>query len=106
MAGTILADDIKTAMRMQHNELNADIQRNINAAILELQRVGISAVAEPVTAPAENPNNDLIRICIEFYVKWQFNFEGEGARYKTAFEMTRDSLSLSAAYREEEESDV
>lgn len=79
---------IKTALRIKHNELNEDIQRNVDACYFDLKRVGVNEVLQ----------DPLIVKSVELYCKWQYNYENNAERYRIAYENLRDALSLSGDY--------
>ena len=96
-----MLEKVKLSMRIFHNALDSDIQSNIDACMLELQRVGILAdVAKPETADA------LIAKAAELFCKWQYDFGGKGDQYQKAFEKLRDAISLCDSYIESRDSDV
>lgn len=92
---------IKLSMRIVHDVLDLDITGNIDACMLDLQRVGIGkSFAIPTSKDA------LIIKAAELYCKWQYDYNGKGDQYKQAFENLRDSLSLCGDYAESVIADV
>lgn len=83
----------KLSLRIYHNELNDDIQSNIDACMLDLQRVGVSK-----TAAINTSEDALIKKAAELYCKWQYDFGGKGDQFKLAYENLRDALSLCDKY--------
>lgn len=96
-----MLDKIKLSMRIFHNVLDTDIQSNIDACMLDLQRVGISknhAVKESKDA--------LICKAAELYCKWQNDFNAKGEQYQKAYEKLRDAISLCDTYAESGDANV
>lgn len=93
-----MLDEIKLSLRMFHNELDTDVQSNIDACMIDMQRVGISA--EKAASTSDNP---LIRAAAKMYCKWQYDFEGKGEQYHQAYEDLRNALSMHGPFREQEE---
>ena len=88
-----MLNDIKVSMRITHDKLNSDIQRNIDACMLDLRRVGVGE------ASADPTNDDaLIVKAAELYCKWQYDFNGKGDQFKQAYESLRDAISLCDTY--------
>lgn len=84
---------IKLSLRISHDALNDDIQGNIDACMLDLQRVGVSKAAAISTS-----KDALINKAAELYCKWQYDFNGKGEQCKQAYEKLRDALSLCDSY--------
>lgn len=83
-----MLDIIKTSLRISHDKLDSDIQLNIDACMLDMERVGINT----------RYDNDLLTKACELYVKWQYDFNKKGEQYKANYVKLRDSLSLSTDY--------
>lgn len=90
-----MLDKIKVAMRIFHTMLDTDITSNIDACMLDLQRVGISKEKAVPDSP-----DALIQKAAELYCKWQYDFNGKGDQFQKAFENLRDALSLCEDYTE------
>ena len=86
---TPLAEQIKTSLRIRNNALDDEIEFNVGTCLCDLIRVGISA-----TYAIETTENALIKKACELYCKSEFNFNGDGERFKVAYEGFRDALSL------------
>ena len=80
--------ELKAAMRIVHDKLDSDLQLNIDACKLDLQRVGINT----------DSLNDLLKKAIELYAKWQYDYNGKGEQYRKNYESLRDALSMSGDY--------
>lgn len=87
-----MMDKIKLSMRISHNSLDPDIQGNIDACLLDLQRVGV------ITSGREE--DPLIVKAVELYCKWQYNYDNRYDAYRQAYESLRDGLSLTGEYHE------
>ncbi|MGN0179571.1 MAG: hypothetical protein ACI4DY_09045 [Monoglobaceae bacterium] len=92
-----LIDEVKLNLRRTSNALDEEIRADINAAYADMKRVGIN------TADSKNP---LIVKAIKLYCRWQTNFAGLGDRYQANYESLRDSMALSAAYKDTESENV
>ena len=92
-----LIEAIKLNLRRTTDALDEEIQADINAAYADLKRVGINI------ADSKNP---LIVKAIKLYCRWQTNFAGLGDRYQANYESLRDSMALSAAYKDTESENV
>ena len=84
-----MLDKIKLSLRISHTMLDEDIERNINACILDLKRVGINNT---------DFNNPLIFKAVELYCKWNYDFGNKGERYEKAYINLINSLSLCGDY--------
>ena len=85
----ISAAEIRKSMRISHSALDNDIERDINAARLDMSRVGID----------EKKDNALIDKAIELYCKAQFDYLGKGEQFHKAYDKMIDSMALSEDYR-------
>ena len=99
-----MLEKIKLSMRIFHNAIDSDIQSNIDACLLDLQRVGIHG------SIAVNTSEDaLIVKATELYCKWQNDFNAKGDQHRQAYENLRDAMSLCEKYTtiiKNEEQDV
>lgn len=96
-----MLEKIKLSMRIFHNALDGYIQSNINACMLDLQRVG---VRKDIATP--DSQDGLIQKAAELYCKWQDDFNGKGEQYQKAFENLRDAISLCDSHMESRISNV
>lgn len=91
-----MIEKIKLSMRIYHTFIDTDIKNNIDACMLDLQRVGISKdIAKDVSEDA------LIVKAAELYCKWQTDFQGKGDQYRQAYINLRDAMSLCDSYIKE-----
>lgn len=84
---------IKKSMRIAHSVLDSDIQDNINACLLDMERVGIV----PCDG-ADVKDNALIYKAVELFCKWQYNYLDKGEQYQKNYEALRNSLSMAGDY--------
>ena len=87
-----MIDELKKALRLSHDKLDTDIKSNVDACILDLQRVGVKIPS------ADSDLNRLEMKAVELYIKWQYDYGGKGDQYRKNYETLRDSLSLSNGY--------
>ena len=88
-----MLDKIKLSMRIFHNVLDSDIESNIDACMLDLERVGVSK-----KMANKSSNDALIIKAAELYCKWQYDFNSKGDRYEKAYLNLRDAISLCDTY--------
>lgn len=86
-----MLDDIKTSMRITHNSLDNEISRYIKAAFSEMDRAGVGNCTEQLAG-------QLQKICVEFYIKHIYDYDGKGERWESQYKRLRDSLCLSLDY--------
>ena len=80
---------LKTALRISHNKLDEVIKYNVDACKKDMMRVGI---------PVINEEDSAIQKVFELYLKWQYDFMGEGELYEKAYKGMRNGLSLCGEY--------
>lgn len=83
-----MLNEIRKSMRITHNALDDDIQRNIDTCLLDLERVGVDITKESELK---------IKAC-ELYCKSEFDYQGKGDIYKKKYEDLRDSMSMAGDY--------
>lgn len=94
-----MLEKVRRALRIVDTSLDSEITDVISAAKLDLQRVG-------VIVPALDANIDAqMEIAIILYARWHFDFENDGARYKTMYFDKRADLALCEEYTHEEPND-
>lgn len=89
-----LLDDVKANLRISGNALNADIQDDIDAALMDLERVGID------TSDQSQP---LIVKAVKLYCRWQQDYMGKGEQYCKAYTGLMQALSSAGDYIAESE---
>ena len=96
-----MLEKIKLSMRIFHNVIDSDIESNISACMLDMQRVGVSKKAAVASS-----DDALIYKAAELYCKWQHDQNGKGDQFMKAYENLRDAISLCGSYTEGGDSDV
>lgn len=86
---SIPVEDIRKSLRISHDMLDTEIKHNIDACLLDLERVGVKK---------EQESQLIVKAC-ELYCKWQQDYQGKADQYKRNYEELRDAMSLTAAYR-------
>ena len=94
-----MLEKVRRALRIVDTSLDTEIQDVIDAAKLDLQRVGVIVPALDADIDAQ------MEIAIILYARWHFDFENDGARYKTMYFDKRNDLSLCEDYTHEESND-
>lgn len=84
---------IRSALRITHHKLDDDLQLNIGACKLDLQRVGVDTSSQ-----YDTEKGAIIQKAIELYVKWQYDYCGKGEQFRKNYESMRDALSLSSDF--------
>lgn len=83
------AEEIRKKMRISHSHMDADIGSNMEAARLDMIRVGISA----------QKDDALTDKAVELYCKAQFDYLGKGEQFRENYERLRDAMSMASEYR-------
>ena len=91
-----LVTQIKDSMRIKHTASDNSIQRDIEAAILDLLRVGVQPYGNLESKTLKD--DALIGKAIELYCKGEADFQGKGPQYTASYEKLRDSMSLCGDY--------
>ena len=94
-----MLNKVRLALRYVGTDLDNEIQDVINAAKLDLQRVGVIVPALDADIDAQ------MEIAIILYARWHFDFENDGARYKLMYFDKRADLALCEDYTHEESDD-
>ena len=82
---------LRLTLRLNNDALDEEILSTRDTALLDLGTAGVS----PVELDA------LVDQAVKLYVRWQFDFCGQGERYRQAYEALKACLSLVGGYREE-----
>ncbi len=85
----VSAEQIRKKMRITHTHSDGDIADNIEAARLDMSRVGIDMQRD----------NTLFDKAIELYCKAQFDYLGKGDQFMKNYEDMRDAMSLTGEYK-------
>ena len=94
-----MLEKVRRALRIVDTSLDTEITDFINAAKLDMQRVGILVPALDSDIDAQ------MEVAIILYVRWHFDFENDGSRYKAMYFDKRADLALSEEYTNEESND-
>lgn len=94
-----MLNKVRLALRYVGTDLDDEIKDVIDAAKLDLQRVGVIVPALDADIDAQ------MEIAIILYARWHFDFENDGARYKTMYFDKRADLALCEDYTHEESDD-
>jgi hypothetical protein len=84
-----ILDDVKANLRISGTALDTDLQDDIDAALMDLQRVGID------TSDQSQP---LIIKAVKLYCRWQQDYMGKGEQYCKAYTGLMQALSLAGDY--------
>lgn len=84
----ISLDDMKKSLRISHDALDDEINDTMQAAVLDIQREGISA----------DVDNELTDMLIKLYVKWQLNYMDKAEQYQKNYIALMQSMALSEGY--------
>lgn len=100
-----LLSQVKTAMRINHDQLDVTFESDIQAAALELYRSGVQPFVTDeegkivvVDGQRQIIDDELIHKAIELYVKAQNDYNGKGEQLQQAFQKLSDSLALCGDY--------
>lgn len=84
-----ILDDVKANLRISGNALDDDIQGDIDAALMDLHRVGIDVTDQ---------SQPLIIKAVKLYCRWQQDYMGKGEQYCKAYTGLMQALSLAGDY--------
>lgn len=84
-----MLDAVKKDLRISHDKLDDDIQSNIEVALKLTEVAGV----------IPDRSDTLIIRLVKDYCRWKYNFEGEGERYRVAFEDLLGTLSMSQEHK-------
>lgn len=87
-----MLNDIRISMRISHNKLDSDIQRNINACMLDLKRVGVCV----------DKQSELLTKAAELYCKAEYDYLGKGEMFKKNYMELRNAMSMTGEYKDVE----
>lgn len=88
-----LTDEVKLSLGISHSKLDDEIAAAIQAAGAELRVSGAEAGPESFDGGA------LYKTAVKLYARSWFNYQGQGERWRTAFEGLRDTIALSQLYK-------
>lgn len=93
-----MLEKVRLALRYVDSALDSEISDIIDAAKLDLQRVGV------VVPETDQEIDAQMEVAIILYARWQFDFENDGNRYKAMYFDKRADLALCGDYNGNEES--
>lgn len=91
-----MLEAVKNALRITHGALDSEIVSIINAALLDMSRVGI--VTDKIDIADSATYDELILQCVTLYSKWNFNFLSKSEQWLKAYENLRNAMSLCSYY--------
>lgn len=80
---------VKENLRITTTTLDTDLQDDIDAALADLQRVGIDVTDQ---------SQPLIIKAVKLYCRWQQDYMGKGEQYCKAYTGLMQALSLAGDY--------
>ncbi|MGS0745562.1 phage head-tail connector protein [Syntrophomonas erecta subsp. sporosyntropha] len=80
---------VKENLRITTTALDTDLQDDIDAALMDLQRVGIDVTDQ---------SQPLIIKAVKLYCRWQQDYMGKGEQYCKAYTGLMQALSLAGDY--------
>lgn len=92
-----MLEKVRLALRYVDSALDSEISDIIDAAKLDLQRVGV------VVPQLDTEIDAQMEVAIILYARWQFDFENDGNRYKAMYFDKRADLALCGDYNGNEE---
>lgn len=98
MGERTLLQQIKDSMRIKHSALDPAIEGDIEAATLDLVRVGVQPYLSKENKTLKE--DALLWKAIELYSKGEEDYQGKGDKYSLSYEKLRDSLALCGDYNE------
>lgn len=84
-------EDMRRKLCIRHNLFDSDICDDMNAARLDMSRVGIDVELDDA----------LVNQAVELFVKSKFDYLGKGERFDKSYKELRDSMSVSKIYRKQ-----
>lgn len=91
-----LVKQIRDSMRIKHTASDDSIKNDIEAAILDLIRVGVQPYTDVESKTLKE--DALINKALELYCKGEADFQGKGPQYTVSYEKLRDSMSMCGDY--------
>ena len=83
-----MLQEIKTSMRMTQDALDTEITNNIEMCKKDLEIGGVYC----------DESEKLMRKACELYVKWQFDYQGKGEQFESAYRKLKDAMALCGDY--------
>ncbi len=83
----ITVEEVKAAIRVTSNKLDAEVQSTIDAALLDLGTAGVQEV-----------DDALVDQAVKQYARWYFDYMGKAEQYQKAYFDLKSALSLIPEY--------
>lgn len=83
-----LLEKVKLDLRMDFDDIDADIIDNIRAALADIGIAGIETTIE------DTENGMLILRAVKLFCRWQYDFDGKGEQYERAYNQLKAVLSI------------
>lgn len=83
-----MIETIKLSMRISHNALDSDIQKNIEICKRDLFIAGVYC----------KEDDELLSKACELYVKWQYDYMGKGEQFGKSYQKLKDAMALCGDY--------
>ncbi|MCK9327756.1 MAG: hypothetical protein M0P69_19835 [Bacteroidales bacterium] len=84
-----MLEAVKENLRITTTALDTDLQDDIDAALMDLQRVGVDV---------SDQSQPLIVKAVKLYCRWQQDYMGKGEQYCKAYTGLMQALSLAGDY--------
>jgi hypothetical protein len=95
-----LIDDVKTALRISHTKLDADITTKLDADITETIDAGKKDLSIAGVAVVDDADA-LIEQAIKMYCRYVYNYQGQSERWERAYIALKQALALCSDYNTE-----
>lgn len=93
---TTTAEQLRRMVRVSTNKLDQDLEGFKKAFLTRLEMTGVDTI--PV-------GDELAISCLQLYLRWMINYNGEAERYHQNFLELEDSMRKSSRYHTFEESE-
>lgn len=93
-----MLDKVKLALRVTASAFDEEVTDLIAAAKADLRLVGINVPKDEEGSPAKAVGDPLIERAIILYAKAEFGYNGDGERYRKAYDYLKCALSLAGDY--------
>lgn len=84
-----MLEAVKENLRISNSALDVDLQDDIDAALMDLKRVGIDVTDQ---------SQPLIIKAVKLYCRWQQDYMGKAEQYCKAYTGLMQALSLAGDY--------
>ena len=80
--------EVKADLRITHTALDANIQRTMDACMLDLETAGVDTSRQDA----------LVDRAVCLYCRWQYDFASKGEQYRAAYTALKQALPLCSDY--------